>query len=37
MTDLQKLETAVRALDSKKASDIKVLKVEELTILAKYS
>ena len=36
MTDLQKLETAVRALDSKKASDIKVLKVEELTILAKY-
>ncbi len=36
MTDLEKLETAVRALDSKKASDIKVLKVEDLTILAKY-
>ena len=34
MTDLEKLETAVRALDSKKASDIKVLKVEDLTILA---
>ncbi|MDE7194385.1 MAG: ribosome silencing factor [Oscillospiraceae bacterium] len=36
MTDLQELEIAVRALDSKKASDIKVLKVEDLTILAKY-
>lgn len=36
MTDLEILETAVRALDSKKASDIRALKVEDLTILAKY-
>lgn len=36
MTDLQELEIAVRALDLKKASDIKVLKVDDLTILANY-
>lgn len=36
MTDIQELEIAVKALDSKKARDIKVLKVEELTTLASY-
>lgn len=36
MTDIQELEIAVKALDSKKARDIKVLKVDELTTLASY-
>ena len=38
MTNQEKeeLEIAVKALDSKKARDIKVLKVEELTTLANY-
>ncbi len=36
MTDREEYEIAVKALDSKKAKDIKVLKVEDLTILANY-
>ena len=36
MTDREELETAVKALSSKKALDIKVLKVDDLTILANY-
>ncbi len=36
MTDIEEMETAVKALDSKKAKKITVLKVEELTILANY-
>ncbi len=36
MTDREEYEVAVKALDSKKAKDIKVLKVEDLTILANY-
>lgn len=36
MTDREELETAVKALNSKKALDIKVLKVDDLTILANY-
>lgn len=36
MTDREELEIAVKALDSKKATDIKVLKVDDLTILANY-
>lgn len=36
MTDREELEIAVKALDSKKAHDIKALKVEDLTILANY-
>ncbi len=36
MTDREELEIAVKALDSKKAKDIKVLKVDDLTILANY-
>ncbi len=36
MTDIQELEIAVKALDSKKARDIKVLKVDDLTILGNY-
>lgn len=36
MTDTEELEIAVKALDSKKANNIKVLKVEDLTILANY-
>lgn len=36
MTDREEYEVAVKALDSKKAKDIKVLKVDDLTILANY-
>ncbi len=36
MTDREELEIAVKALDSKKASKITALKVEDLTILANY-
>ncbi|MGN0688330.1 MAG: ribosome silencing factor [Oscillospiraceae bacterium] len=36
MTDREELEIAVKALDAKKAKDIKVLKVEELTTLTNY-
>ena len=36
MTDREEFEVAVKALDSKKAKDITVIKVEELTILANY-
>ncbi len=36
MTDREEYEIAVKALDSKKAKDIKVLKIDELTILANY-
>lgn len=36
MTDREEFEVAVKALDSKKAKDIKVLKIDELTILANY-
>ena len=36
MTDRQEMEIAVKALDSKKAQDIKVLKVDDLTILGNY-
>ena len=36
MTDREEFEIAVKALDSKKAKDIKVLKIDELTILANY-
>ena len=36
MTDREELEIAVKALDSKKATNITVLKVDDLTILANY-
>ncbi len=36
MTDREEYEVAVKALDSKKAKDIKVLKVDDITILANY-
>ena len=36
MTDIEELEIAVKALDSKKAEKITVLKVGDLTILANY-
>ena len=36
MTDREELEIAVKALDSKKARDLKVLKVDDLTVLANY-
>lgn len=36
MTDREELEIAVKALDSKKARDLKVLKIDELTVLANY-
>ena len=36
MTDREELEIAVKALDSKKASEITALKVKDLTILANY-
>lgn len=36
MTAEQKLEIIVKALDSKKAEDIRVIKVRDLTILADY-
>lgn len=36
MTDREELEIAVKALDSKKAKDIKALKVDELTTLTSY-
>lgn len=36
MTDTEELEAAVKALDSKKALDIKAIKVRDLTILANY-
>ena len=36
MTDREELEIAVKALDSKKATEITALKVKDLTILANY-
>lgn len=36
MTDREELEIVVKALDSKKAEEISVLKVGDLTILANY-
>lgn len=36
MTDIEIVKTAVKALDSKKAQNIKIIKVDELTILANY-
>ena len=36
MTDIQELEIAVKALDSKKAKNINVLKIDDLTILGNY-
>lgn len=36
MTDQEILKIGLKALDSKKASDIKVLKVKDITILANY-
>ena len=36
MKDTEILKTAVKALDSKKASKIKIIKVDDLTILAHY-
>lgn len=36
MTDTEILKTAVTAIDAKKAQDIRILKVKDLTILANY-
>lgn len=36
MTDIEILKVAVKALDSKKAQNIKIIKVKDLTILANY-
>lgn len=36
LTDMEELEIAVKALDSKKAENIKAIKVADLTILANY-
>ena len=36
MDTLKKVEIAVKALDSKKAFDIKVIKIDDLTILGDY-
>ncbi|HIV10516.1 MAG TPA: ribosome silencing factor [Candidatus Faeciplasma avium] len=36
MTELERLSVAVRALDSKKAENIKVIKIADLTIIADY-
>lgn len=36
MTQIEKLSEIVKALDSKKAQDIKVIKVGDLTIIADY-
>ncbi len=36
MTEQEKLEIIVRALDSKRGEDIQVLKISDLTILADY-
>ena len=36
MTDIEILKEGVKALDSKKAYDIKILQVRDLTILANY-
>ena len=36
MTREQKLEIIVKALDSKKAEDIKVIKIGDLTVIADY-
>ncbi|MBD5111932.1 MAG: ribosome silencing factor [Ruminococcaceae bacterium] len=36
LTDREELEIAVKALDSKKAENIRAIKVEDLTILANY-
>ncbi len=36
MTDLEILKIGIKALDSKKAGDIKILKIGKLSILANY-
>lgn len=36
MTSLEKAKKAAQALDSKKAADVKILKVSDLTVLTEY-
>lgn len=36
MTDIEILKLGVKALDSKKAQDIKIIKVKDITVLANY-
>ncbi|MDR1755064.1 MAG: ribosome silencing factor [Eubacterium sp.] len=36
MSDLETIKTAVKALDGKKAKDIKVIKIEDLSSLTNY-
>lgn len=36
MENLEMIKTIVKALDSKKAVDIKVIRIEKLTVLAEY-
>lgn len=36
MTDIEILKAGVKALDSKKANNIRIIKVQDLTILANY-
>ena len=36
MTDTEILKTVVKALDSKKAGNIKIIKIGDLTVLANY-
>ena len=36
LTQQQILEIAVKALDSKKAEDIKVIKIKDISVLADY-
>lgn len=36
MKDIEIVKTAVKALDSKKAESIKIIKVQDLTIIANY-
>ncbi len=36
LTDIEILQKAVKTLDSKKAKDIKIIKIKELSIIANY-
>ena len=36
MTDTQEVRAAVKALDSKKAGNIKVIRIEDISVLANY-
>ncbi|MBP5604129.1 MAG: ribosome silencing factor [Ruminiclostridium sp.] len=36
MTDIEEVKLAVKALDSKKAGNIKVIRIEDITTLANY-